>query len=63
MGNGATPTPAGAGHAPKGPGVRVEEVPRVNVADKRLDLFARLAWLPNYKPVLVLEADLNGAAE
>ena len=60
---GATPTPAGAGHAPKGPGVRVEEVPRVNVADERLDLFARLAWLPNYKTVLVLEADLNGAAE
>ena len=43
--------------------MRVEEVPRVNVADERLDLFARLAWLPNYKPVLVLEADLNGAEQ
>ena len=43
--------------------MRVEEVPRGNVADERLDLFARMAWLPNYKTVLVLEADLNGAAE
>ena len=32
-------------------------------ADDRIDTYARLAWLKDYRPVFRMEAELNGAAE
>ena len=44
------------------PVVRKEQWVEPKWAEARLDFFARLAWLPDYTEVYLLEAEMNGAA-